>query len=101
MKFEIDFVPVRKFPCDRLIRLRVVVHQVVEGLVGKNHTKSECVVGVVAFVNRDFIRRKLLLHQKGEIEAARSATHDFDLHSAISSIRTARGTGLGAIRVSG
>ena len=62
VEVEVDLIPVGKFARDRLIRRRVIVHEIVQRLVGKDDAEAERVVGFVTLIDGDIVVRKSLLH---------------------------------------
>ena len=90
MEVKVYLVPIGEFTGDRVIGRAIVVHQVVERLVGENDAEAEGVVGAVTFVHSDVVAGKALLHQEREIEPPGTATDDDDLHATVSFILSAR-----------
>src|SRR5687768_199136 len=66
-------VPCFEGVSNSLVRLVVVLFQIGERLVGKDHAPAECVVGSISFKNRDPMARILFLHEDGEVESRWSA----------------------------
>jgi hypothetical protein len=94
VEVEVDLVPIGELAGDRCIGLRVVVHEIVEGLVREHHTEAERVVRAIALVDGHVVIGEALLHQEREVETARAAADDDDLHAAASCMRTVRGNSL-------
>src|SRR5206468_10668870 len=79
---DVDVAPIGEAAADRLVRRRVVVAERAQGLVGEHHAEAEGVVGAVALVDRDLPARPSLLREQREVQPARSAADNADLHSA-------------------
>ena len=82
VEVEVDLVPIGEFARDGLVGRRVVIHQIVERLVGEHHAEAERIVRPVPLVNGDVVVRISFLHQQGEIEPAGTAADDDDFHAA-------------------
>ena len=77
---------------------RISVTNPAQGLIGKHHTKPKRVTGSIALPQRDLMRRIQLLHQSREIQPARAASNNSDLHAhAPSQAWAARPRGPGCI----
>ena len=68
-----------------------------EGLVGEHDAEAERVVGGVALPHGDLVGRVELLGERGEVEAARAAADDRDLHGRGSPFRSAAACSLARI----
>ena len=90
VEMEVDLIPVGEFARDRSIGRRVIVHQIVQRLVGKDDAEAERVVGLVTLIDGDVVVRKALLHQQSKVKPAGTAADDHDLHAAASLVRSAR-----------
>src|SRR5580698_5017894 len=81
---KVDLAPVGKLAGDGLVRFTIVIHQIVERLVGEDHAEAEGVVSPMALVDCDVVAREALLHQQREIKAAGTSADDDDLHAPVS-----------------
>src|SRR3989441_5888518 len=77
---DVDVAPVGEAAADRFVRRRVVVAERAQGLVGEHHAEAEGIVGAVALVDRDLPARPSLLREQREVQPARSAADNADLH---------------------
>ena len=80
---DLDIVPVVECIENLGGRLRVRTSQRRQRLVGEDHSPAERVASAVALDDRHLVRRVALLHQQGEVEARRAASHADDAHSRI------------------
>src|SRR5262245_58587593 len=77
---HLDVVPVHEVAADAAKRLGIGFGDAGHRRVGEDHTKTEGVVGTVALDDSDVVARIRLLHQAGEVKAARSAADADDVH---------------------
>jgi hypothetical protein len=77
----LDVAPLLECLGQPLVRLGVGGFEVVEGLLGEDHTEPIGVAGTVSLQNRDLIVGPCLLHQDGEVEAGRATTDASDAHA--------------------
>ena len=80
MDVDVDVVPMREFVGDDLGRDRVVGHEVVDRLVGKDHAPAEGHPARVALEHMDLVARIAQLHRDGEVHPGRPGTDAGDLH---------------------
>ena len=64
-------------------RLLAAADEIAQGLVGEHDAPAERVVGPVAFDDDDAVRRVLLLHQQGAIQAGGTAADADDVHASL------------------
>ena len=77
---HLDGVPIGEAFGNGAVGRRVVAHEVAQRLIGEDDAEAEGIVVTVALVNRDVVGRIGLLHQKAEIEPARTAADDREFH---------------------
>jgi hypothetical protein len=81
LEVDVDIVPVVEGLQDFACGFLVGRHQVAQRLVGKHHAPAESVVRPVALEHHDTVRRVLLFHQQGEIQAGGAAADTNDIHA--------------------
>ena len=75
-----DVVPIGEMAADFAGAERIVLGEVLEGLVGQHHAPAEGVVRLVALEHGDVVRGVAQLHADREIKARRAAAEASDLH---------------------
>jgi len=78
---QLDVVPVIERHLDRIGRNRIPFPHVVHGRIGEHHPPAESVIGLVAFHNRDLMRRIQLLHQDRKIQPCGASADTYDAHA--------------------
>ncbi len=80
---DVDIVPMGKLAGDDRPGNRIVGHQIFDSLVGEDDPPAERVVGTVALIEIDPVRRIAELHRDGEIEPGRPAPEARDAHPVL------------------
>jgi hypothetical protein len=81
---DIDIVPMRELIGDDAGRHRVVGHQVLDRLVGEDHSPSESHAAGIALEDMKLVAGVADFHGNGEVEARGPAADDGNLQSGIS-----------------
>jgi N-acetylmuramic acid 6-phosphate (MurNAc-6-P) etherase len=79
---HVDVVPAGELALHRPVHGRVGVLDSAECLVGEHHAEAERIVGCIALPDRDLVASAELPRERGEVQAARSATDHRDAHAA-------------------
>ena len=77
---DLDVLPIGELAGDRLEAGTIVAFERLEGLVAEHDAEAERVVGPVAFVHGDVVRRVGTLHQDREIQARWAAAENGNPH---------------------
>ena len=77
---DIDIIPGFKIPSDRGVRRFIGSAQIGQRFAGENYSPAKRVVGAVALVDGDLVRRVGLLHQQAEVEPGRAPADRDDPH---------------------
>ena len=80
LEVNVDVVPVVERLDDGGVGLGVGLRQVAERLAGEDHAPAEGVVGAVPLEDGDVVGGVALLHEKGEVQARRTAADARDAH---------------------